>query len=211
MVESRAPDPRLATTARLVLALNLAYFAVEATVGLAIGSVSVLADSVDFLEDASVNLLILVSLGLAAHRHARHRHARHRHAHLGMGLAALLLVPSVATFAMAWHRFVHPALPDPATVSVTGLGALLVNGTCALLMARLDQGTSLVRAAYLSARNDVLANLAIIAVGPLVAATRSNLPDLIVGLGIALLNAGAAWEVFELARRERRAEREAQG
>lgn len=206
MVESRAPDPRLATTARLVLALNLAYFAVEATVGLAIGSVSVLADSVDFLEDASVNLLILVSLGLAAHRHARHRHAR-----LGMGLAALLLVPSVATFAMAWHRFVHPALPDPATVSVTGLGALLVNGTCALLMARLDQGTSLVRAAYLSARNDVLANLAIIAVGPLVAATRSNLPDLVVGLGIALLNAGAAWEVFELARRERRAEREAQG
>lgn len=206
MAESRAPDPRLATTARFVLALNLAYFAVEATVGLAIGSVSVLADSVDFLEDASVNLLILVSLGWAAQRHARHRHAR-----LGMGLAALLLVPSVAAFAMAWHRFVHPALPDPATVSVTGLGALLVNSTCALLMARLDQGTSLVRAAYLSARNDVLANLAIIAVGPLVAATRSNLPDLVVGLGIALLNAGAAWEVFELARRERRAEREAQG
>lgn len=207
MAERGAPDPRLAPTARLVLALNLSYFGVEAAVGLTIGSVAVLADSIDFLEDASVNLLILVSLAWAARRGAGS--GARVAPRLGMGLATLLLVPSVAAFAMAWHRFVHPALPDPATVSVTGLGALLVNGSCALLMARLDQGTSLVRAAYLSARNDVLANLAIIAVGPLVAATRSNLPDLFVGLGIALLNAGAAWEVFELARRERRAEREA--
>lgn len=198
MAEPRPPDPRLAATARVVLALNLAYFGVESLVGLAIGSVAVLADSVDFLEDASVNLLILLSLGWTAHRRAR----------LGRGLALLLLVPSVAAFAMAWHRFVSPALPDPATVSLTGLGALLVNASCALLMARLDQGTSLVRAAYLSARNDVLANVAIIAVGPLVAATRSNLPDLLVGTGIALLNAGAAWEVFELARREDRIEQE---
>jgi Co/Zn/Cd efflux system component len=39
--------------------LNLAYFGVE--VAVQIGSVSLFADSIDFLEDASVNFLILVA------------------------------------------------------------------------------------------------------------------------------------------------------
>jgi Co/Zn/Cd efflux system component len=42
--------------------LNLGYFGVEFAVALAIGSVSLLADSIDFLEDAAVNGLILVAL-----------------------------------------------------------------------------------------------------------------------------------------------------
>jgi Co/Zn/Cd efflux system component len=48
---------------RLVAILNLAYFGVEFAVALAIGSVSLLADSIDFLEDASVNFLIVVDPG----------------------------------------------------------------------------------------------------------------------------------------------------
>ncbi|MGH9429569.1 MAG: cation transporter, partial [Terriglobia bacterium] len=42
----------------IVAVLNLAYFGVEFAVAVAIGSVSLFADSVDFLEDASVNFLI---------------------------------------------------------------------------------------------------------------------------------------------------------
>lgn len=38
--------------------LNLGYFGVEFAVALRVDSVSLFADSVDFLEDASVNLLI---------------------------------------------------------------------------------------------------------------------------------------------------------
>ena len=48
----------------LVAILNLAYFGVEFGVALAIGSVSLFADSVDFLEDASINLLIAIALGV---------------------------------------------------------------------------------------------------------------------------------------------------
>jgi len=48
---------------RRVALLNLGYFGIEFAVALAIGSVSLFADSVDFLEDASVNLLILLALG----------------------------------------------------------------------------------------------------------------------------------------------------
>jgi Co/Zn/Cd efflux system component len=63
-------------------------------------------------------------------------------------------------------------------------------------------GGSLTRAAFLSARNDVLANAAIIGVGAITAYSASAWPDLVVGLGIFLVNLGAAREVFLAARKE---------
>jgi Co/Zn/Cd efflux system component len=60
----------------------------------------------------------------------------------------------------------------------------------------------LTKAAFLSARNDALANIAIVAAGLLTAYTLSAWPDLIVGLGIAAMNADAAREVWEAAREE---------
>ena len=62
---------RLRSAVRLVALLNLAYFGVEFVVALRIGSVSLLADSVDFLEDAAVNLLIFAALGWSATRRAQ--------------------------------------------------------------------------------------------------------------------------------------------
>jgi hypothetical protein len=53
----------LRQTVLLVAFLNLVYFGVEFAVAIAIGSVSLFADSVDFLEDASLNLLIATVLG----------------------------------------------------------------------------------------------------------------------------------------------------
>lgn len=58
----KAADAGLRHIVLTVAILNLAYFGVEFAVALTIGSVSLFADSVDFLEDASVNLLILVAL-----------------------------------------------------------------------------------------------------------------------------------------------------
>jgi Co/Zn/Cd efflux system component len=52
------PDPRrLRRIVLIVAGLNFGYFFVEFVVALAAGSVALLADSVDFLEDTSVNLL----------------------------------------------------------------------------------------------------------------------------------------------------------
>jgi Co/Zn/Cd efflux system component len=58
---------------------------------------------------------------------------------------------------------------------------------------------SLARAAFLSARNDALANVAIIAAGFATAYTLSGWPDLVVGLGIAAMNADAAREIWSAA------------
>jgi Co/Zn/Cd efflux system component len=190
--EDSAPGLR-----RVVLAvalLNLAYFGVEFAVALAIGSVSLFADSVDFLEDTSVNLLILAALGWSARNRAR----------VGMALAAILLVPGVATIWTAWAKFSQPVAPDPLPLSLAGLGALVINLSCALLLVRFRRHAgSLTRAAFLSARNDALANLAIIAAGLVTAFLwRSAWPDLLVGVGIAIMNADAAREVCEAARAE---------
>jgi len=61
---------------------------------------------------------------------------------------------------------------------------------------------SLTRAAFLSSRNDSVANVAIILAGLVTAYTLSGWPDLIIGLGIAVLNADAAREVWSAARKE---------
>ena len=185
--------PALRRIVGIVAALNLAYFGVEFAVALAIKSVSLFADSIDFLEDASINLLILVALGWTARQRAK----------LGMVLAGILLVPGLATLWTVWRQFSLPVVPDPASLSWTGAGALAVNLTCAFLLARYRHaGGSLSKAAFLSARNDALANIAIVAAGVVTAFAPSAWPDLVVGLGIAALNAGAAHEVFRTARRE---------
>lgn len=178
-----------------VAALNLAYFGVEFAVARAIGSVSLFADSIDFLEDTAVNLLVLLGLGWTARRRAL----------LAMGLALLLLVPGVLTLWTAWHKFLLPVPPAPLPLSLAALGALAVNLWCALWLARVRaHGGSLVRAAYLSARNDAAANIAILIAAALTLAWASAWPDLIVGLGILALNADAARDVMQAARRERR-------
>jgi Co/Zn/Cd efflux system component len=180
----------------LVAALNILYFGVEFAVALAIGSVSLFADSVDFLEDTSVNLLILIGLSWSARNRAR----------LGMALALILLVPGLATLWTAWEKFNQPLAPAPLPLSLAGGGALAVNLACALILARVrHHGGSLTRAAFLSARNDAAANVAIVGAGLVTAfAWRSSWPDLIVGLAIAAMNADAAKEIWEAAREEHR-------
>jgi Co/Zn/Cd efflux system component len=179
----------------IVAFLNLTYFGIEFAVAVVIGSVSLFADSVDFLEDASINLLIILALGWNARARAR----------LGMGLAGILLIPGIATIWTAWTKIAAPLPPEPVPLSITGLGALAVNLTCALLLTRYRKHSgSLTKAAFLSARNDAFANVAIILAGLVTARWPSIWPDLLVGLGIAAMNLDAARDVWSAARREHR-------
>jgi Co/Zn/Cd efflux system component len=185
----------LNSAVRLVALLNLGYFVVEFVVARLIGSVSLFADSIDFLEDAAVNGLILMALGWSARRRST----------VGMTLALLLFAPGVATAWTAWEKFNLPAAPAALPLSAAGLGALGVNLYCAFALARFRAHRgSLVRAAFLSARNDALANLAIIVAGSITALTASGWPDLAVGLGIFAMNLDASRQVYSAARQERR-------
>jgi Co/Zn/Cd efflux system component len=191
-----AGDGALRRAVGWVAALNLGYFAVEFAVARHIGSVSLFADSIDFLEDTALNTLILVALGW---------HPRQR-AQLGFFLAAVLLLPGAATLWTAWQKWIEPVAPASLPLSLTALGALAVNVSCALLLARVRHGAGgLARAAFLSARNDVWANVAILAAAALSVVWHSAWPDLAVGLGILVMSLGAAREIYLRARQERQA------
>lgn len=187
-------DPRqLRRTVLLVAGLNLAYFAVEAAVAVAIGSVSLLADSADFLEDTAINLLIALALGWPLHRRAL----------AGKAMAGIVLVPALAAAVAAWRAAADPAPPDPLSLVLTAGGAVVVNGACALLLLRIrHHGGSLTTAAFLTARNDVLVNLAVIAMGVVTAWTHSGWPDIVLGVAIVAVCVHAAHEVWEVATRE---------
>jgi Co/Zn/Cd efflux system component len=191
--EERAMDAGLRRAVLIVALFNFGYFGIEFAVARRIGSVSLFADSIDFLEDTSLNLLILLALGWTARNRAR----------VGMALAAILLIPGLATLWTAWAKFAQPVAPDASALSLTGAGALVVNLVCAFLLASYcHHSGSLTKAAFLSARNDAFANLGIIGAGLLTIALHSAWPDLLVGLTIAAMNADAARAVFGAARRE---------
>lgn len=178
----------------VVAGANLAYGLVEMVMSWRIGSVSLFADSVDFFEDAAVNLLIFFALVWSAATRAR----------VGMVLAVLVMVPALALLWTLFQKWQNPVVPAPFTLTLVGLGALIVNIGCAALLVRFrHESGSLVRAAFLSARNDALANLAIMAAGLITAFLWASIwPDIIVGLGIAWLNLDAAQQVWAAARRE---------
>lgn len=188
------PSASLRRVVIWVAILNLGYFGIEFSVAAAIGSVSLFADSVGFLEDASLNLLIAIALNWSPRSRAR----------VAIALAAILLVPGLATLWTAWSKFNDPVAPAPTMLSLAGLGALTVNLICAFLLARYRRHAgSLMQAAFLSARNDAVASVAIIAAGAVTAFIwRSGWPDLLVGLGIAVMSIDAARAIWAAAREE---------
>lgn len=188
----------LRQTVLTVAALNLLYFGVEFTAALRVGSVSLLADSADFLEDAAVNTLVFFALAWTAAQRAR----------VGKVLAGFLVIPAAAFLWTLVAKVADPVPPEPLALTLVGLGALAVNLTAALLLARhrRDSG-SLTRAAFLSARNDALANVGIIAAGLVTAIHPSIWPDILVGLAIAAMNLDAAHEVWKAANDDARESR----
>ncbi len=201
MYPERRPEPapeidagRLRRIVLVVAMLNLSYFFVEFSVALAAGSVALLADSVDFLEDSFVNLLIVIALGwpLAARATA------------GKVMAVVILGPATEAGWVAIQRFSNPVAPTVVPVVLASLGAVVVNGTSAWLLLRVrHHGGSLGRAAFLSARNDVVINVAIIAMAVITLWTESGWPDLILGCFIIGLALHAAYDVLQVSEEER--------
>lgn len=183
----------LRKTVLFVALANLAYFLVEFHFGRIFDSIALIGDSIDFLEDASVNLLIFVAIGWSLSK-------RRRVSYL---LALLLLIPGVTFLWNAVSQLASGEVPNGAGMGWVGIGALIVNVSCALLIARhkAEEG-GLVMAAYFSARNDAIANVLIIIAGLITLVSPSIWPDLVIGLIIFALNSTAAREIIQGARGE---------
>ena len=177
----------------IVALLNLAYFFIELFAAIKINSVSLFADSIDFLEDTFVNLLILFSFGISSTLRPK----------LSKILVFVILLPGLTALWATFEQIVRPLPPEAFKLTLVGFGALLTNITCTIILMKFRKNNkNLMKAAFLSARNDVLANFVIIGTGGIIMIYPSIWPDLIAGLIIFLINFDAAYKVYQIANAE---------
>jgi Co/Zn/Cd efflux system component len=185
-------DPRYRRILWIALILNALMFVVELTAGLTSGSVSLLADAIDFFGDAAnygVSLAVL-SMALAARAKAALLKAA---CMLGFGLFVLGKA--------AWSaRAGIP--PEAITMGVVGFMALCVNVGVAALLYAYRNGDANMQSVWLCSRNDALSNIAVILAAFGVFGTASVWPDVLVASLMGLLAISSAFTVFRKARHE---------
>jgi Co/Zn/Cd efflux system component len=183
-----------ATALWIALGVNALMFLVEITAGLRAGSVSLLADAIDFFGDAANYGVSLAVLSLHVGWRAR---------------TALVKAASMALFGVAvlgraaWSAW-QGIVPEPATMGLVGLLALAANVGVALLLFRYREGDANMRSVWLCTRNDALGNVAVMLAALGVFGTGTAWPDLAVAVGMALLALSSAWAVTRQARGELR-------
>lgn len=187
-------DPRYRKALWVALVLNALMFVVEFGASWSSGSVSLLADSIDFFGDAGNYALSLAVLGMAMF--VRSKAAIFKAACMGaFGLFVL-----AKTF---WN--LHGGVPpEPATMGGIGLLALAVNGGVALMLYRFRTGDANMRSVWICSRNDALGNIAVMLAALGVFGTGSAWPDLVVAAVMGLLALSGSATVLKHARAELR-------
>jgi cation diffusion facilitator family transporter len=160
-----------------LLLINALMFFLEFAMGLIGQSTGLIADSLDMLADATVYGLALYAIG-------RGLAAKARAAHLS-GLFQVAL--AIGVMLDVGRRFMHGSEPESTLMMGIGSMALAANISCLALLARHRKGEIHMRASWIFSRNDVLANLGVMISGALVAWLDSSLPDLLIGLAIAVM------------------------
>ena len=166
----------------IALAVNLVMFVIEIGAGVAAGSASLLADSLDFLGDAANYGVSLFVLSMALHWRAR---------------ASLLKAASMAAFGLwvAGTTIAHAlsgTVPEAPIMGAIGALALAANLGVALLLYRWRDGDSNMRSVWICTRNDAIGNLAVLAAALGVFGSGSGWPDYLVAAimsGLALVGA----------------------
>ena len=191
---NQSPGYRRVLWAALVI--NAAMFAVELAGSLHAGSVSLLADAVDFFGDAANYGISLLVLGMALTWRAR---------------AALFKGLTMGAFGVfvlgraAWSAATG-VVPEPVTMGAIGTLALLANASVAAMLYAWREGDANMRSVWLCSRNDAIGNLAVMAAALGVFGTGSGWPDLAVAVVMGVLALSAARSVIQQARAELRPE-----
>jgi Co/Zn/Cd efflux system component len=177
------------------LVVNVAMFALEIGAGVASGSVSLLADAMDFFGDAANYGLSLWALGLAAVWTSR----------VALSKAVFMLGFGVFLIARtAWAAWVGTP-PEAMTMGFVGTLALVANLGVAFALYRYRHGDANMQSVWLCTRNDALGNIAVMLAALGVFGTHTGWPDWIVAVIMAGLAIGSGASVLGLARAELKA------
>lgn len=176
----------------IALLVNAAMFGVEIAAGLSSGSVSLLADAIDFFGDAANYALTLAVLGLGLAWRAR----------AAMVKSASMLVFGAVVLGRALWSMSQGLPPEPLTMGLIGALALAANLGVAALLYAFRTGDANMRGVWLCTRNDAIGNLAVMLAALGVFGTGTAWPDLAVAVVMASLALSSGWTVMRQARRE---------
>jgi Co/Zn/Cd efflux system component len=178
----KSPAPGFRRALWIALWVNLAMFFVEGAASLQSGSVSLMADAIDFFGDSANYILSLSVLSLGM---------------LWRGRAAMVKGITMTLFGIVvWARALwvieQGVTPEPFTMGTIGLLALIANVSVAFVLFRFRDGDSDMRSVWLCTRNDAIGNLAVMAAALGVFGTGSAWPDLSVAaiMGTLAMSAG---------------------
>ena len=191
-----AADPRYRKVLWIALLVNAAMFVVELVSGLGAGSVSLLADAVDFFGDAANYGVSLFVLALAPIWRSRAAMIK------GFSMGAY----GIGVLGLAAFNWSREVVPDPATMGIIGLLALVANVGVAVMLYRFRSGDANMESVWLCSRNDAIGNVAVLLAAAGVFGTSQGWPDLIVAAIMASLGLSAAFSVVRRARAELRTE-----
>jgi|JI8StandDraft_2_1071088.scaffolds.fasta_scaffold51223_3 cation diffusion facilitator family transporter len=176
----------------IALIINAVMFLVEIGAGFQAGSLSLLADAVDFAGDAMNYAVSLAVLASALAWRAR---------------AAILKAVSMMGFglyvlgAAVWSVW-HGEVPQAMTMGVVALMALVANMAVAWMLYAFREGDANMRSVWLCSRNDAIGNVAVFMAALGVFGTGSDWPDLLVASLMAALALHGGWTVLRQARGE---------
>lgn len=186
------PLPGYSRVLWIALVVNALMFAIEIAAGFKAGSVSLLADAIDFFGDAANYGLTLAVLSMGFAWRAR----------AALAKAASMLGFGVFVLAKAIWSLGQGAAPDPLTMGLVGTLALAANLGVAALLYAFRSGDANMRAVWLCTRNDAIGNIAVMLAALGVLGTGTPWPDLGVAAAMAALAVTAGWSVMRQARRE---------
>jgi len=179
----------------VALVINLSMFVVEVMSGLRGGSVSLLADSLDFLGDAANYGISLLVIGLSVTARANaSRIKAFSMAAFGVGVVVISI----------WN-LTSKVVPSVPTMGIVGSSALIANCVVALLLFTYRDGDSNMRSVWLCTRNDALGNIAVLLAALGVFGTGAGWPDLAVAAIMSMLALTSASKILRQANAESRA------
>lgn len=187
-------DPRFRRALWIALAVNVFMFLVELAASWSSGSVSLLADAVDFFGDAANYGLSLAVLSMAMHVRSK----------AAIVKAACMAAFGVFVLVRAGSALRSGTPPEPVTMGVVAVAALVANLGVALLLFRHRSGDANMRSVWICSRNDAIGNIAVGLAALGVFGSGAAWPDLLVAALMAGLAITGAASVVRHARVELR-------
>ena len=171
---------------KVVLVINLAMFFIEGGYSFFAHSTALFADSLDMLGDAFVYGISLYAIGRSIKWNAS----------ISFIKGTIMAAFGIGVFVQAAYRFLSPTIPVAETMGLIAGLAFVANFLCAYLLLRHRNDDINMRSTWLCSRNDVLANIGVMAAALAVWLSKSKYPDLVVGIAIAALVLRSAFHVL---------------